>query len=262
MTERQSFDGSRQRAVLLKLRLRAGREITDLARDVGLSYPQLLRYTSGKTPLRSDHIAAFARAYGVDPVDLSAELAGQDVYPPTPPAPDTADWSFRDALRQGGIPESYIDALAREWEGRPVVNQQSAKAARPSDGPPSAEGLTPQAHTPSFYTRRLPRVALVAGGVATHVYRCVFPRPPCDASPPTRTLGAVGVYGQLIVAVFLHDVGAMLSHHSPLPSAAWAARRATDMQAMASPNSTAHRSISSAARLWASRMRVRYQPTA
>lgn len=126
MTDHSVFDGQRQRAVLRKLTRNAGLEATDLAQAVGLSYPQLLRYVYGKVPLRSYQLPVFANAFGVDPLDLAAELGGQDILEDQLADPDKPVWSFRDALRRGGIPESYIDALAREWEGRPVVNQQSA----------------------------------------------------------------------------------------------------------------------------------------
>ena len=126
MTDRPDYDRRRQRTVLTKLRKNAGMEIQDVALAVRLSYPQTVRYLDGRTPLHSFRIATFAKAFGVDPLDLAAELGGQDILEDQLADPDKPVWSFRDALRQGGIPEPYIDALAREWEGRPVVNQQSA----------------------------------------------------------------------------------------------------------------------------------------
>ena len=125
MTDHSVFDGRRQRAVLRKLTRNAGLEATDLAQAVGLSYPQLLRYAYGKVPLRSYQIPVFARAFGVDPIDLAAELSGQDVFEDQLVDPDKPVWSFRTALR-GILTESVIDELAPRWERESVINQKAA----------------------------------------------------------------------------------------------------------------------------------------
>ena len=125
MTDHSVFDGRRQRAVLRKLTRNAGLEATDLAQAVGLSYPQLLRYAYGKVPLRSYQIPVFARAFGVDPLDLSAELGGVDVFEDQTVNPDQPVWSFRTALR-GILTESVIDELAPRWERESVINQKAA----------------------------------------------------------------------------------------------------------------------------------------
>lgn len=128
MTDRDAFDGKRQRAVIRKLQRNAGLEATDLAQAVGLSYPQLLRYAYGKVPLRSFQIPVFARAFGVDPLDLAAELGGYDLYEDQTMRPETDPWSFRKALR-GRVPDDLIERLAPTWEGRPLLNQQAAVEA-------------------------------------------------------------------------------------------------------------------------------------
>jgi hypothetical protein len=125
---REAFDGDRQREVLTKLQTRSGYEATELSHRVGLSYPQYLRYVWGKLPLRADQLPAFARAYGVSPIDLAAEIAGQDVYATMPPNEPAPEWTFRTALR-GHLPEDMIDRLAATWEGRPILNQQAAAEA-------------------------------------------------------------------------------------------------------------------------------------
>lgn len=122
MTDPLAFDGKRQRAVIRKLARNAGLEQTELAQAVGLSYPQLLRYAYGKVPLRTFQLAAFARAFGVDPLDLAAELGGVDVFGD---APLDQGWSFRTALR-GILTESVIDELAPRWERESVINQKAA----------------------------------------------------------------------------------------------------------------------------------------
>ena len=125
MTDLTAFDGKRQRAVIRKLQRNAGLEATDLAQAVGLSYPQLLRYAYGKVPIRSYQLPLFARALGITPLDLAAELSGQDVFGDQAENPDSKVWTFRAALH-GIIPDWLIDELADEWEGRPLVNQMSA----------------------------------------------------------------------------------------------------------------------------------------
>lgn len=128
MSGRVEFDGERQKAVLLKLQHRAGLDGTEAAHRVGYSYPQALRYFRGQTPIRPDQYAQFAAAYDIRVEDLAAELAGVDVFPDlrnVAPGDQPDRWTFRAALR-GHIPESDIDELADYWEGRPMVNQQSA----------------------------------------------------------------------------------------------------------------------------------------
>ncbi len=128
MVGRTAFNGDRQRVVLSKLQKRSGMGATEVARAVGLSYPQYLKYAWGKVPLRSDQLATFAAVYGVDPLDLSAELNGADIYAEMQSDQPAEVWTFRDALR-GHLPESLIDRYAPIWEGRPLVNQMSAAEA-------------------------------------------------------------------------------------------------------------------------------------
>ena len=128
MTDPLAFDGKRQRAVIRKLARNAGLEQTELAQAVGLSYPQLLRYAYGKVPLRTFQLAAFARAFGVDPLDLAAELGGADVFEDQTVNPDRPVWNFRDALRCH-LTEDLIEQLAPQWEGRPITHQQAAVEA-------------------------------------------------------------------------------------------------------------------------------------
>ncbi len=131
MSGRVEFDGVRQRAVCAKLQHRAGLDGTEAATRIGYSYPQALRYFRGQTPIRPDQYAQFAAAYGVRVEDFAAELAGVDVYPDlrnVPPAEQPDRWTFRDALH-GHIPDWLIEKLAPEWEGKPLVNQQSAVEA-------------------------------------------------------------------------------------------------------------------------------------
>ena len=125
MTDRPDYDRRRQRAVLTKLRKNAGLEIDDVAKAVGLSYPQVVRYLDGRTPLHSFRIVTFAKALGVDPLDLAAELNGTDVIEDTLIDPGKPVWNFRDALR-GRIPESLIEELAQRWERESVINQRAA----------------------------------------------------------------------------------------------------------------------------------------
>lgn len=131
MAGRVEFDGVRQRTVIGKLQHRAGLDGTEAARRVGFSYPQAMRYFWGKTPIRPDQYEVFARAYGISAADLAAELSGVDVYPDlrnVAPRDQPPPWTFRNALR-GHIPESLIERYAPTWEGRPLVNQQSAVEA-------------------------------------------------------------------------------------------------------------------------------------
>lgn len=119
------FDGARQRAVLRKLQRNAGLEASDVAVGVGLSYPQWMRYAHGKVPIRSYQLPGFAKVLGVTALDLAVELGGVDLYEDLTNSPDVTPWTFRDALK-GHIPEWLIEQLADEWEGRPLINQQSA----------------------------------------------------------------------------------------------------------------------------------------
>lgn len=128
VTDPTVFDAMRQRAVIRKLQRNAGLEATDLAQAVGLSYPQLLRYAYGKVPIRSHQIPLFAQAFGIAPIDLAAELGGQDLYEDLAEHPNIEVWSFRSALR-GHLPESLIDQYAPTWEGRPLINQMAAVEA-------------------------------------------------------------------------------------------------------------------------------------
>lgn len=128
MTDRSAFDGARQRAVIRKLQRNAGLEATDLAQAVNLSYPQLRRYAYGKVPLRSFQIPLFAKAFGVDPLDLAAELGGYEIHEDRVSNPDAPEWTFRDALR-GHVPEDMIEKMAPTWEGRPLLSQRDAVEA-------------------------------------------------------------------------------------------------------------------------------------
>lgn len=125
MVERQAFDGMRQRSVLAKLQKNTGKEATEVARAVGLSYPQYLRYAWGKVPIRTDQIDAFAEVYQVDPLDLAAELFGVDLYADETKRDADPRWTFRGELH-GKIPEELIDELAEDWEGKPILNQMAA----------------------------------------------------------------------------------------------------------------------------------------
>ena len=128
MTDRPDYDRRRQRAVLTKLRRNAGLEIDDVAKAVDLSYPQTVRYLDGRTPLHSFRVVTFARAFGVDPLDLAAELGGADVFEDQTVNPDRPVWNFRDALRCH-LTEDLIEQLAPQWEGRPITHQQAAVEA-------------------------------------------------------------------------------------------------------------------------------------
>ena len=150
MAGRIEFDGARQRLVLSKLQHRAGLEATDAAAAVGFSYPNYKRYAWGKTPIRPDQYAAFARVYGINPADLAAELSGVDVYPDLreiAPRDQPETWTFRGALR-GHVPESLIERYAPDWEGRPLINQQAAvEAMLQMAGEIRDESGSPKSHT-------------------------------------------------------------------------------------------------------------------
>lgn len=76
--DRPTFDGQRQRDALTAAQKRSGRDATDVAHEVGLSYPQYNRYLWGRLPLRTDQIAAFAAAYRITKAELSRALGLMD----------------------------------------------------------------------------------------------------------------------------------------------------------------------------------------
>ena len=124
--QRPRFDGRRQRAALVRLQQKAGRNATTVASEVGLSYPQYNRYLWGRTPLRSDQFAAFARAYGVSVAELAEALGFGE------PPPDPEGWTQEQArayLEAEGLPpehvESRMDVLA---DLKPLSRRGAAEA--------------------------------------------------------------------------------------------------------------------------------------
>ncbi len=114
VSNREHFDGAAQRAALTALQQQSGKQATELAAEVGLSYNQYLRYVWGKTPLRVDQFEPFARAYGVDRRVLVDAMF-----------PDPVAWNMADALRSR-IPESDIPGYVATHAGDPIEDQQAA----------------------------------------------------------------------------------------------------------------------------------------
>ncbi len=119
-----SPEQKRQSAALKAAEAGAGRNRTQLAADLGLSYDQYSRYVSGATPLRVSQIRPFAEAYGLPARELTRLLG----LVADSPEGAVSTWTFRDALR-GRIPEWLISQLAEEWEDQPPLNQRAAVQA-------------------------------------------------------------------------------------------------------------------------------------
>lgn len=113
------FDRERQRDALTTLQRESGKEATQIAAEIGLSYNQYLRYSWGKTALRIDQFETFARAYGVGVPELARRLGLTD---------DADTYSieeFRDHLRSAGLPAEDVEELTGIAAEQPAFGRKS-----------------------------------------------------------------------------------------------------------------------------------------
>lgn len=115
MTARTREQGRRLR------QLREQRNLSKplLAARLGFGSTQTLDlYERGVSIIRLDRVHDWAEAFEMSREDFVETVLADD--------PTADGWNFRDALLRGGIPVDLIDDLANYWEGRPLINQQSA----------------------------------------------------------------------------------------------------------------------------------------
>lgn len=115
---RRHFDGSSQERALRGLlergpgglHTRSGRSLTDVAQQLGLSYPTLWRYISGQVPLRSDQFGPFAQAFETDEDVLIRACL-----------PAVRTMTLRDLLRAAEIPDDEIREVIGEIGSRDLT---------------------------------------------------------------------------------------------------------------------------------------------